>query len=136
MKDFNTAEFAWKDIELVMLGRPLVRIVEVSYKVKREKKHIYGRGSKPLGVQKGNYMYEGQITIGQSELEALIRKMNDPLSRSFDIDMAYRIEGDTTIVRDRIVGVDITEFEKAMKQGDLEMQIKLPFVALNIKYNV
>ncbi len=72
--DFNSSEYSWKDLEVVLLGRPLLRILEVKYKGSQETKAIYGRGSNPVGIQKGNKKYEGEIKIGQSELEALCDK--------------------------------------------------------------
>lgn len=139
--EFNSAEYAWSDLEVVMLGRALVRILEVKYKTSREKKTIYGRGSEPLGIQKGNKKYEGQIKIGQGELEALIDKAQksvpggDPTDLpQFNISVAY--EKDGILRTDVIVGVDLEDFEKGLKQGDSDMEIDLKFQALKIKYNV
>lgn len=140
MPDFNSAEYAWKDIEVVIMGRPLVRILEIEYTTEVEKKHIYGRGNKALGIQTGNEKVSGQITIGQSELEAMIRKAAEvkPGGKvtdiSFNVNVAYRLDVD--IIRDRIVGFTITQMPKAMKQGDVDMQVKLPFLALDCEYNV
>jgi len=138
--DFNSIEYAWKDIEVVIMGRPLARILEVEYTTEVEKKHIYGRGKKALGIQDGNEKVSGQITIGQSELEAMIRKAQEvkPGGKvtdiSFNVNVAYR--QDTDIIRDRIVGFSITQIPKAMKQGDSDMVVKLPFLALDCEYNV
>lgn len=138
MPDFNSIEYAWKDIEVVVLGRPLVRITEIEYTTEVEKKHIYGRGKKALGVQTGNEKVTGQLTIGQSELESLIRKAAEsgkkPTDISFDINVAYIQEGD--IVRDRVIGASLTQMPKSMKQGDTEMAVKLPYIAVDVAYNI
>lgn len=138
--DFNTAEFAWKDIEVVMLGRPIVRLLEVKYKVTKETKEIYGRGQNPLGIQEGNKKYEGEIKIGQSELEALINKAQqitpggDPTDLpQFNVAISYEKNG---ILRtDILIGVKLQEFEKGMKQGDSDMEVTLPIKCLGIQYN-
>jgi hypothetical protein len=140
--DFDSAEYAWKDLEVIFLGRPIIRLLEVSYSVKSEKKLIRGRGKKALGIQDGNEDVKGQITVGQSEFEAMTRavqdvrpgaKITDP---AFSLNIAYRQEGSLTIVRDRIPQLKITEFEKGMKQGETDMEIKLPFIATDVLLNV
>lgn len=138
--DFNTAEFAWKDLEVVMLGRPIARLLEVKYKVTKETKEIYGRGQNPLGIQEGNKKYEGEIKIGQSELEALINKAQlitpggDPTDLpQFNVAISYEKNG--ILLTDILVGVKLQEFEKGMKQGDSDMEVTLPFKCLAIEYN-
>lgn len=139
--EFNTAEFAWKDIEAILLGRPVVRLLEVKYKTARETKAIYGRGDQPLGIQRGNKSYEGEIKIGQSELEALTRKAQQLMPNSdptdlpaINVSISYAKDG--ALVTDVLVGVVLGEFEKGMKQGDFEMEVTLPFKCLAIRYNV
>ena len=138
--DFNSDEYSWKDLEVILLGRPLVRILDIKYKGTQETKEIYGRGSDPVGIQKGNKKYEGEIKIGQSELEALIDKAksttgsSDPLDLPpFDITVAYVKNG---VVRtDVCPHVVLKDVEKAMKQGDTDMEVSVPFTCLKIKYN-
>lgn len=138
--DYNSIEFAWKDIEVVFLGKTIGRIEEIEYTTEVEKKHIYGRGKKPLGIQTGNEKVTGQITIGQSELEAMIRKAQSlkpgakPTDMSFDINVTYQAELD--LVRDRVVGFAITQMPKSMKQGDTDMKVKLPGIAMDVLYNL
>lgn len=136
----DTAEFAWKHIEVVMLGRPIVRLLDIKYKSATELKEIYGRGSEPLGIQEGNSKYEGELKIGQSELEALIRiaktttRNGKVTSLKFDIAHSYSLDG--IIVRDVCKNARIKEFEKGMKQGDTDMEIALPYICTKIEYNV
>lgn len=138
--DYNSIEYAWKDLEVTFLGRVIGRLLEIEYTTEVEKKHIYGRGKKALGVQTGNEKVTAQCTVGQSELEAMIRKAQElrpgakPTDMSFDINVCYRT--DTTLVRDRVLGFTITQMPKGMKQGDVEMQVKLPGIALDVLYNI
>jgi len=138
---FDSAEYAWKDLEAVILGRSLVRILEVQYDTEEDKKFIYGRGKKPLGIQPGNEKYSVQFTIGQSELEALTRKAQEVYadkSKSakdlvFDINIAYLGEA---VVRDRIVKFHTTKIGKGMKQGDSDMEVKVTGMCEDILFNV
>jgi hypothetical protein len=43
---------------------------------------------------------------------------------------------DVSIERDICRNVRIKEFEKAMKQGDTEMEVALPFMCTKIDYDV
>jgi hypothetical protein len=72
--------------------------------------------------------------IGQSELIALIEALGDPLANTFDISVSYRKGTDLT--RDRICGVDLTTISKGMKQGDTDMNVKLPFMCMDVKHDV
>lgn len=136
---FDASEYAWKDLEIVVLGRPLIRILNVKYTTSQELKEIYGRGQEPLGIQEGNYSYEGGLTLGQSELEALVKKakelnLSSVLKLKFDVNVAYSLDG--TIVRDVCRNGRISKFEKAMKQGDTAMEVELPFRFTKVDYDV
>ncbi len=135
--EFNSNEYSWKNVEVIVFGRPLVRILEVKYKFTQELKPIYGRGTKPQSIQPGNESFTGSYKIGQSELESLNKKATE---NGFDhfgqvehsISICYAKNG--VVVTDVIVGARISDFEKAMKQGDPDMEIDLPFQALKIEY--
>lgn len=137
---FNTQEYAWKNIEVVILGRPVTGIREVKYKVSQEKEAVYGRGDQPRAIQKGNKSYDGTITLLQSEIEALIaaagKGKNITDLPAFDVVVAYVPNEIGTIVTDIIKNVEITEFEKGMAQNDKFAEISLPFIALGVDFNV
>ncbi|MCX6232617.1 MAG: hypothetical protein NTZ33_13860 [Bacteroidetes bacterium] len=138
--DFNSSEYSWKDIEVILLGRSISRILEIKYKGSQETKEIYGKGSEPQAIAKGNKKYEGDIKIGQSELEAMIDKVkvitgsSDPLDLPpFNISVAYVKNG--MIRTDVCIGVVLKDVEKALKQGDTDMEVSVPFSCVKIKYN-
>lgn len=136
----NTSEFQWKDLTVTAMGRTFVGITEVEYDVEVEKKQVYGRGSKVRGIQSGNEKPTGNMTIKQSELEAMIRtaQASNPNAKltdiAFDIQVHY-LKG-VELVKDRIIGAEFTKQPKQMKQGDGEMDVKLPFLAMDIQYNI
>ncbi len=138
--EFNSEEYSWKDISIIWLGRIVIRILEIKYKAKQELKPIYGRGSKPLALQSGNESYEGEIKLGQSEIEAAILKAQeiDPNYNvlhlpSTNITICYEKNG--IVITDVCKGIKFKELEKALKQGDLDMEITLPWEGLDIEYN-
>lgn len=137
---FNSSEFAWKDLSITAMGMVFEAVTEIEYDVEVEKKHTYGRGSKPRGITQGNEKPTGTLTVKQSLLESLIKtaqlsNKNAKLTDiSFDIQIHY-LKG-TDLVKDRIIGAEVTKQGKSFKQGDGEMVSKLSFLAMDINYNI
>lgn len=132
---FNSREYEWADISLVVAGRPVTGIRAVKYTKSQEKEALYAKGNRPHSIQHGNKSYAGSISLLQSELEALeLSAGGDALDASFDIMVAYGnpLKGDV-IQTDLIKGAELTEIPKGMSQGDKFAEIELPFIALDIK---
>lgn len=137
---FNSKEYAWVDIKVMLLGREVTGLRGMEYKVKRQKEALYATGMKARGIQKGKKEYEGTITILQSELIALDRAAQekgyeDITDIDFDIIVSYLPETNV-ITTDKVVNASITEIPRSMKEGDLQMEIALPFIALDVVSNV
>ena len=131
----NTKEYEWADVNVVVAGRMVTGIRGVSYKSSQEKEPLYGKGSKPHSIQRGNKSYEGSVTLLQSELEALeLACGGDALDASFNIVVSYGnpFKGDV-ITTDLLVGCEITEIPKSLNQNDKFMEIELPLVMLDVK---
>lgn len=137
---FNSKEYEWSNTSVILGGKNITGIRGVEYKEALEKEYMYAKGDKPIGIQHGNYSYDGKITILQSELIALqeAAKMvgKNLLKLSFSIVVAYGnpLNGDI-IHTDTLLGVEFTDVSKAMKQGDKRMEVELPIMFLDIKNN-
>lgn len=137
---FNSAEYTYCDMDVIVLGRTIGGLRGIEYSAKKAKEVLYGAGRKGRGVQHGKREYEGTLTVTQSELAALNRAaqetgLDDCLDLNFDIIITYTSpEGIITI--DRIVCASITEMKEGMKEGDMKMEISLPFIALDVKTNL
>ncbi|MDI3319131.1 hypothetical protein [Pinibacter soli] len=142
----NGIEYEWGDVTITAMGRTFERVLEIEYDVEVEKKQIYGRGRKVKGIQRGNEKPTGSITLGQSEVEAMIRKAQEmnPQAKLTDLVMDIQIcylsgvsasRNGTDLVRDRLIGVEFTQQPKSMKQGDTDMNIKLPILFMDAQYN-
>lgn len=132
---FNSREYEWADIDVVMAGRPVTGIRGIKYNTKKEKELVYAKGNKPHAVQSGNYDHSGEITVLQSEYNALRQAAKgDILSVSLDIVVAYGnpTRGDV-ITTDILVGVEFTEDNTEWKQGDKFQEKTIPFVFLDRK---
>ena len=98
---FNSKEYEWADIDVVMGGRSVTGIRGIKYDTKKEKEQIYAKGNKPHAIQSGNYEHSGEITLLQSEYNALRQAAKgDILNVSLDIVVAYGnpSRGDTVTV--------------------------------------
>lgn len=134
---FNSKEYEWADVSAIIAGRPVTGLRGVEYSSSQEKEALYAKGNKPHGIQRGNKSYSGTITLLQSELEALEEAAGgDALDARFNVIVAYGnpTEGDV-LKTDLLVGVEITEIPKGMKQGDKFMEVALPVVMLDVKKN-
>jgi len=133
---FDSRQYEWNDLSLVLGGRNLTAFRAVKYAEKQEKTLLHGKGNEPLSIQKGNKSYDGEIVLLQSELETLrvIAKNRSILNLQLDAVVCYGnpSEGDI-MTTDFLQGIQFTESPKEMKQGDKNMEITLPFIFLRLK---
>ncbi len=132
---FNSREYEWADISVVLAGRPVTGFRAVKYSAKQEKEALHAKGSKPHAIQHGNKTYEGSVSLLQSEYEALAQACGgDVLDASVDMVVSYGnpSKGDT-VVTDILVGVEFTEDNTEWKQGDKFQEKELPFICLDRK---
>ncbi len=137
---FNSYEYSYSNLDVFLRGRSVAGLRGIKYKASQDKEVIHARGNEPHSIQRGNKSYEGEITIVQSELEALIREAGKGKDvtdlRALSFIVTYRPEEGLQLVTDEIQFAEIKEFEKGMKQGDKFMEITLPFIALKINFNI
>lgn len=137
---FNSKEYTWCDLHTYMLGREVDGMRGIEYKKKKKKEALFAAGKTPRSIQHGKREYEGTLTILQSELIALNRAAkakgyDDIMDIEFDVIVSYiSDEGITTT--DKVVGVSITDLSRSLKEGDMNMEIALPFIALDVKDNI
>lgn len=134
---FDSKEYEWADVTVVMAGRDVTGIRGVSYTSSQEKEALYAKGNKPHGIQRGNKSYEGSIRILQSELDALNAAAGgDVLDVNFNIIVAYGNPSRGDVIRtDLLSGVEITSIPKGLNQNDKFMEIELPLVMLDVIEN-
>lgn len=130
-------EYTWEDFKVYMGGRFVTGLRGCKYKSSQEKEPIYAMGNKPVGMGRGNKKYEASITVLQSELEAIILSSGGDITdiAPFDIVASHVTKHSAAIVTDVIKDFEFTDLEKNWKQGDKFMEIELPGVCMEIKYN-
>lgn len=132
---FNSREYEWADLTLLLGGKDLTGFRGIKYTIKQEKEVVYGKGNMPIAIQKGNKSIEGEITILQSELETMRLQSGTKSILDLQLDgvVCYGnpANGDV-LVTDVVQGIQFTEEPKELKQGDKFMEITLPFIALRV----
>lgn len=132
---FNSRQYEWADVTIILGGRDLIGIRAIEYTEKMEREPIYAKGRFPHSIQTGNAEYEGELTVLQSEYEALvIAGGGSIMGLSLDAIVCYGnpLEGNAMIT-DRVAGIRFKETKKGMKQGDKFMEMKLPFSCISVK---
>lgn len=135
---FNSREYEFADVTLLLGGKDITAVRGIKYAIKQEKETVYGKGNEPIAIQKGNKLYDGEVTMLQSELETLRANGNGTiLSLQLDSVVTYGnpSNGDVMIT-DVIQGMQFTEEPHELKQGDKFMEVTLPFIALRIKKGI
>jgi len=136
---FDSREYEWSDITLVLGGRDITGIRGIKHSEKLEGEALYAKGKKPHSIQTGNFSYEGSFIILQSEYEALViaGKGSALNLRGLSAAIGYGnpLNGDA-MMHKAIVGIQLTEAANDWKQGDKFMEVELPFLATDIINNV
>ena len=133
---FDTREYEWSDITLIVSGRDVKGFRGVKYAEKQEKEALYAKGNKPHSIQRGNISYEGELTMTQSEYELLRMAMGGSIlnGRVLQITVAYGnpSKGDLMIT-DTLLHVEFTEDSTEWKQGDKFQEKSLPIIFMDKK---
>lgn len=135
---FNSEEYAFNDITLVMLGRPVIGLRGIRYKVSQEKDNVYGKGKLPVARGRGQVNFEGTIKVLHSELRALLASVgggeNILAIRPFEIVVNYGpLVGIANT--DILKYVEFTEQEIDVNQGDKFTEVSLPIIIGDIQFN-
>lgn len=133
---FDTREYEWSDITLIVAGRDVKGFRGVKYTEKQEKEVLHAKGNKPHSIQRGNISYEGELTMTQSEYELLRLSMGGSIlnGRVLQITVAYGnpSKGDLMIT-DTLLHVEFTEDSTEWKQGDKFQEKSLPIIFMDKK---
>ena len=135
----NGRQYEWADITIQMGGRIITGARGISYKESQDKELLYGKGNRPLSIQRGNKKFEGELTLLQTELETLKELGRTIHGRATVLDLNMTLvvcygnpaQGDTMLT-DVLHNVQFTEAQKSMKQGDMYMETSLPFICTDI----
>jgi hypothetical protein len=136
---FKSNEFSWSDIQIYMSGKIVAGVTSISYTESQEKNNIYAKGNKPHSRGHGNKTYEGEISLLQSEVEALQSQLGPNQSildlRNVTIVISYA-PANGVPVSDSCKHVEFNEIPKGMNQGDGNMEVTASISIGDIKRNI
>lgn len=138
---FDSREFEFADVKVIMLGVELTGLRGLTYKKSQEKEAVYGSGNEPKAIQRGNKTYDGTLMVLKSDFDALNRAavaagyedIVDVPGNLIDITCVYQKPGTASLATTRVLSVDFTEYEDGMQQNDKFKEVSLPFLALRIR---
>lgn len=130
---FDSREYEWADLTILIGTRIIVGARGVKYANKQDKELIYGKGNEPYAVQKGNKSHDGELALAMSEFLALQNESptKSVLDLQVDITVCYGNPSQGDVMHtDKLMGVQFTEEPQDMKQGDKFSEHPLPFIFL------
>lgn len=134
---FDTKEFAWANVEIAMLGKVVTKARGVKYSAKKEKEYLHARGENPFSIQSGNKTYEGELTLLQSELEAMAKDIEPEEDITdipgFSVTISYVPKKGESVITHTLEGVEFSEDPREIKQGDKYQELTLPIMFLGRK---
>jgi hypothetical protein len=138
---FNSRECEFADIKVSVLGKELSGLRELSYKYSRDKELVYGAGSDPKSVQRGNRKTEGKLVVLKSDFDEMNlaaraaghRNIVEVPGKNINITCVYQKDDGDPIKTDALINVEFTDFEDGMKQGDKFKEISLSFIFIRLK---
>ncbi len=130
----NNREYEFGDLQLLLNGNDITGIRGIKYDETADRKVLFAKGRYGHSVQTGNITCGGEITCTQTELEALINAGGGSILNLKGLTAIVSYGDGTAIsqINDRIEGIAFGKSEKELKQGDPNMEVKIPFVALRI----
>jgi hypothetical protein len=127
----------WADISIMLAGGELFNFTAIKFGIPTKKEHLFADGDMPVDIQSGERTPKGELTVLKGVLDAL----NDAAVAAGGRDIGdlvvdcvvyYKPSG-TRLPRTRtIVQLQFTDYEEAMKEGDMKMECTLPFLAMDI----
>ncbi len=140
----KTQQFAWKELTLLLDGRPMIELTDIEYKPNKVLEEIFGAGENPQFIGEGNKTYTGSLEVLQSGYEALVteakkRGGNDVTDLELEAIISYvPLNKDAATVAmktivDMVSGIKFESGGKKFSQGNTHIKVALPFKALRVK---
>lgn len=134
---FSTPEHQWSDLQVVVGGSIITRITGIKLALSAQVDHIMAAGKLPVGVQSGNQMPSGSITLLKTAFDAMntaaqVAGGNSILDLEFDLNILFLPKGLTGLQTNTMFGVRIEGFDLSVMQGATSITVELPFKATRL----
>jgi hypothetical protein len=127
----------WNQVQLVLFGRTVEGVMELSYDDEEEKEAVMGAGKMPIGVGTGNYKAKCSMTLLSEEYNGLMASL-PANTRIQDVPATDVSVHPTTqvVVKDVIRNFEFVGAAKEIKQGDKSIAMKIPCFCTHIDWLV
>lgn len=131
-------EHSASSVQISLAGKVLATARKVKYDLKRDQEKVSVLGqSTPYAILKKMKEYTGEVTLLQSEVQALIASLpsGSDITDLVDVDIVvmYITPNLQTVTR-VLKGCNFSEHSEEMKEGDAFMEVNLPFMCKEIVY--
>lgn len=132
---FNSKEVEWSDQQVQISGARIAKIQAINWKPTQAKELLYAEGNQPIGIQRGNKGYGGDMKILKGALDDMRRAAiaaggEGPLDLEFDIVVKFQAKQGRPLQLTTLVTCQITEVPEGWEQGATSMPITLPYIYL------
>jgi len=135
---FSTKECAWSQTTVKVLTRTLVGIAGFDFSKDVETEYLYGAGSDPIDIQRGNKSYPGSIDILKYELDLLndaavaagYEDITEVPNEAINITCVFKKLATDTPRTVSSLACAFGNIKAAMQQNDKSMKVSLPFKAM------
>jgi len=133
--NFNGHHYDWSKVRVSIAGTQTEfgGLQEVSCEPSQETEYVFGTGSEPLHVSKGNRTYTGNLSLLLGELEWLEKSIPSASILDVTFDLQVSIEDPSRpggIVTYLIGGIVIEKSPRNFKQNDKMFVVAMSFKAL------
>lgn len=134
---FDSKDVEWNDLTVLVGGSRLTKLRGVKYGVKTTKTHLYAEGDDPISIQSGNREPQGTIKVLKGAIDAMNEAAvkaggRDITDLVFDIVIVWKPQGTRPLQTDKLVGCQVSDFEKGIDQGGDKVEVDLPFLFMQL----
>lgn len=138
---FNSKEVEWVDMSILFSGFPMIKFQGIDWKPTQAKELLYAEGNQPIGIQKGQKGYSGNLKLLKGALDvirlaSIAAGGEGPLDIEFDIVVKFRAKGGTLgrpLQVTTLVSCQFTEVPEGWENTATSMSMTLPFIYLRQK---
>lgn len=139
----NGFRHAWSSIEIRLAGDITLGCTEINYSVKTDRGYVRGAGALPLGQTLGNFTFEADLSILESEFDQVMQLLGEQAMTQFwDIVVSYDAgiglidASPLAVIQDTIVQATITEISGSQSSGSSDAIVrKLTLMPSGILWN-
>jgi hypothetical protein len=126
----------WADIQVIVMGVPIVGITSVEYEEKQSMENIYGAGEYPVSQGYGKVECTCKMTLKMEEVQSIMAVA--PLGRlnkipSFDIVVMY-LDDSYTVVKHTVKNCRFMGNNRKSKQGDTSIDVEFDILCSHIQW--